>query len=37
VARNAPSPEHLLAAIFTLGDASCIAQVWVEGAPVKCA
>jgi guanine deaminase len=35
VLRNAPAPEHLLSAIFTLGDASCIEQVWVEGNPVK--
>jgi guanine deaminase len=35
VMRNAPSAEHLLSAIFTLGDASCIRQVWVEGNPVK--
>jgi guanine deaminase len=35
VIRNAPSAEHLLSAIFTLGDASCIRQVWVEAAAVK--
>ena len=35
VMRNAPSAEHLLSAIFTLADASCIARVWVEGSPVK--
>ncbi len=35
VMRNAPSPEHLLSAIFTLADPSCIREVWVEGCPVK--
>ncbi|MCU1233374.1 MAG: guanine deaminase [Candidatus Solibacter sp.] len=35
VMRNAPSAEHLLSAIFTVADASCIEQVWVEGRPVK--
>jgi guanine deaminase len=35
VMRNAPSAEHLLSAIFTLADTSCIEQVWVEGCPVK--
>jgi guanine deaminase len=35
VLRNAPSAEHLLSAIFTLADESCIAQVWVAGCPVK--
>ena len=35
VIRNAPGAEHLLSAIFTLADASCIEQVWVEGVPVK--
>jgi guanine deaminase len=35
VMRNAPSAEHLLSAIFTLGDSSSIEQVWVEGSPVK--
>ena len=35
VMRNASSAEHLLSAVFTLGDASSIRQVWVEGAPVK--
>jgi guanine deaminase len=35
VIRNSPGAEHLLSAIFTLADASCIEQVWVEGVPVK--
>ncbi len=35
VMRNAPSAEHLLAAIFTLGDEACIRQVWVAGRPLK--
>jgi guanine deaminase len=37
VVRNAPSAEHLLSAIFTLSDESCVRQVWVEGSPVKSA
>jgi len=35
VMRNAPSAGHLLSAIFTLADSSCIARTWVEGCPVK--
>jgi guanine deaminase len=35
VAKNAPNPERLLAAIFTLAGAESVREVWVDGLSLK--
>jgi guanine deaminase len=34
VVERAESPDRVLAALFTLGDSSCVKEVWVEGTSV---
>jgi guanine deaminase len=37
VVERADSLERVLAALFTLGDSTCVSEVRVEGTPVYCA